>query len=132
MENLVWNDKFSIGLPEIDEQHKKLIDIINMMNDVVEGKAMKNTTMKIVLREMVNYTNYHFNSEEELMIKSGYPGYAEHKKEHTDFIIAVKKFSVEIKENRNISCDLIIFLYNWLTNHILNVDNKMGQYTLGK
>jgi hemerythrin len=128
MKKLDWNDKFSIGITEIDDQHKKLINIINMMNDVFEGNLTEKTSLKIVLLEMEDYIQYHFKSEEDFMQIVNYPDFASHKKEHNDFIITVKNFVEQLSENRDIAKDLLIFLYNWLSNHILNVDQKIGQY----
>jgi hemerythrin len=128
MKKLDWNDKFSIGLPDIDDQHKKLINIINMMNDVFEGNVSEQSSLKIVLLEMEDYLQYHFKTEEDFMQIINYPDFASHKTEYNYFIDAVKNFVEQLNENRDIAKDLLIFLYNWLSNHILNLDQKIGQY----
>ena len=130
MEKLIWDDRLSVGILEIDHQHQKLIGFINILNDVIAGDLMEKTTIRIVLRKMVEYSQYHFQCEEDLMQKVNYPDMPSHKSEHSEFSDTVKNFIERMKENDDIAKDLLIFLYSWLTNHIFTVDQKMGQYAL--
>ena len=67
IKKIEWNDEYLLGVPEIDKQHKKLIAIANELYDVVTGdeSALKEK-MPSILKELTDYTEYHFSNEEEL------------------------------------------------------------------
>lgn len=119
-----WQDSFSVGSKAMDEQHKKMIGILNKLHDAMkEGKAAKE--ISLIVNEMADYTKFHFGSEEKLMSDSQYVGLASQKAEHIAFI----KKSVEFQENITsgklaISIDVLNFLKDWWTNHILITDMK--------
>mgnify|MGYP000324312564 FL=1 len=83
-----WNEKYSLGIPKIDKEHKKLIDIINKA--ILSKEHNDNPEeLKGVLNEMREYAQTHFATEELYMIKFNYPEYQYHKEEHLDFAIKV-------------------------------------------
>jgi hemerythrin len=80
-ELLKWSDKYSLNVPGIDEQHKKLVRLVNDMYDAMhagKGRDMIGT----VIAEFVDYTDYHFKAEERLLRQNRYPEYDEHKEMH--------------------------------------------------
>ncbi len=86
-----WSDKYSVGISKIDEEHKKLIGIINKA--VVASKHKDNSKEIIeILREMNDYAQAHFVTEENYMLGFGYPDYEQHKKEHQAFTIETIAF----------------------------------------
>jgi hemerythrin-like metal-binding protein len=118
---------FSVGVNEIDNQHKKLIDLINQLNDAMHaGKGAE--ILGKVLSELVNYTVYHFNYEESLMAQHHYDDTPAHKLEHKKFIETVGAFKQKFDSgNAVISVEIMNFLRDWLTNHIMKTDKKLGQ-----
>ncbi len=79
-----WEDKFSVGISKIDEEHKKLIGILNKA--VVANEHNGNTEeLWEVLKEMTNYALTHFETEETYMKEFNYPEYQDHKEEHRGF-----------------------------------------------
>jgi len=118
-----WDDKFSVGVQGIDEEHKKLIDIINKA--AVTNKFKKIRVVLATLDEMINYAGYHFLTEETYMVGSDYPEYLFHRNEHIGFTDKVIDF-----QNRVVSGDSQVvneaqeFLKQWLVNHIQETDSR--------
>ena len=118
-----WDDKFSVGVQKIDEEHKKLIGIINKA--AVTNKSKKIRVVLATLDEMINYAGYHFLTEETYMVGSDYPEYLFHRNEHIGFTDKVIDF-----QNRVVSGDSQVvneaqeFLKQWLVNHIQETDSR--------
>jgi hemerythrin len=123
-----WSDKYSVNIALIDEQHKKLIDLLNVLGDAMTvGKGT--SVLGNVLTDLVAYTKYHFNTEEELFIKHDYAGYDVHKQQHDDLTAQVVKLKEEFdKGNWMLTIDTMKFLSTWLTDHIVAEDKKYGPY----
>jgi hemerythrin-like metal-binding protein len=117
----------STGVAEQDTQHKKLIDLINQLNDAMQAGHSADVLGK-VLTELVNYTVLHFSYEEKLMAQHKYEDTPAHKAEHAKFVATAgdlkKKFDAG---NAVISVEIMNFLRDWLTNHIMKTDKKLGQ-----
>ena len=84
MVNVEWNDGLSVGVELIDDQHKLLIGKIDNLAKALEEHKDANETMKI-LDFLMDYTEFHFGTEEMHMQKYNYPGYEKHKLEHEKF-----------------------------------------------
>ena len=125
---LEWSSSLSLGLERIDNEHRKLIDLINDVSDAI----ITNNTGDIiewVLSDMYDYSNYHFSTEEKLMKKNAYPGAADHIKEHEDFRIKVAELQEQYKVMKDsVSIIILKFLKDWLVKHILNTDKKLVQF----
>ncbi len=91
MSFMEWNDKLLTGIKECDEQHKKLVSLINDLYEAMKQGRGKEIIDKI-LNELASYADYHFSTEEKLMNKYGYPELSIHKKEHESFKKKVKEF----------------------------------------
>jgi hemerythrin len=84
---VAWEDRYSMGITAIDEQHKKLFEMTNSLYDAcLKGEEPARRYFKEVIHDAVNYVQFHFTSEERLMERLKFPGLAEHKEEHTDFV----------------------------------------------
>ncbi len=127
-----WNEKFITGVKEADEQHKKLVSLINQLYDAMrEGKGKE--VIDLIIDELVKYADYHFKTEETLMSKYGYPELESHKREHELFVQKVQEFvEKEKKGSLTLTMDVMNFLKNWITNHILGSDKKYGPFLVAK
>lgn len=129
---LSWNDNLSVGIDVIDEDHKKLIGLINTLQTAVMYSSGE-TYERQALQEVVDYTVYHFKREEDLMSEHGYPNFEEHKKSHHKMIEEVNKLVDEYENNRdNAICDLTKFLKSWLIKHIAGTDQQYSQFLIDK
>lgn len=128
MKDIVWGDVLSVAVDEIDEDHRKLVNIFNILNhSVAEGEQPD--YLAAVLAELINCTVWHFSHEERLMLKYGYEGIEEHKAEHQKLIHSAKKLQQEILQaDKPVSDEHIELLERWLAEHILTADMRLGSY----
>ena len=132
-ENLInWNDSYSVGNAEMDEQHKKLIEIINkLFKSFKEGNAQE--ILSEILDEMIDYANFHLNSEEKLLLKHDYPEKDNHEAIHQEFRDKTKELKLTIqKKDENAHYQIIEYLKDWWMNHILIEDMKYSVFFKNK
>ncbi len=123
-----WNRTLSVHVKEIDNQHMKLIQMINALDNAMQAGAGKSRVEEI-LSEMVNYTEVHFASEEKYFRQFGYPDTLSHTAEHQKFIDEVAKIQKEFNEGvANLPIRILTFLSDWLRNHIMVSDKKFGPF----
>ncbi len=117
-----WQSRFSVDVPAIDEQHKKLVSLINALHDaMLAGKGSE--VQKQILADLIRYTQNHFDAEEAFMRSVQYPHFAEHRLNHEKMTREVILFRKNVEQgNLILSMDLMDFLRNWLQNHILSED----------
>ncbi|WP_347989749.1 bacteriohemerythrin [Methylomonas sp. AM2-LC] len=127
MSLLNWSSAFCVGVTEIDDQHKKLVDMANRLNDAMQIGQGREALAKI-LNELVDYTVYHFGTEEKLMSVHQYPNQAAHKEEHKKLIAAVSDFKRKFDTgDAAITSEIMNFLRDWLTKHILQSDKLFAK-----
>ncbi len=128
MKDLVWDKVLSVGIDEIDEDHKKLIHIFNILNRALRDKESKEY-LAATLDELINCTVWHFSHEERLMLKHGYKEFAAHKAEHQELIKSAQELQQEIlQSDKPFTDEHLQFLESWLTEHILTADGQLGTY----
>lgn len=126
-----WKDEFSVGYEKFDEQHKELIDILNSLEDIIKDKDLHSDLfydhVNDILNEILDYTEYHFRSEEEVFEEKGYEFTEEHKDSHETFVINVKdevsKFQSG-KDEKKVAKNIYDTLVKWLFKHIMGEDKK--------
>jgi hemerythrin len=124
----VWSDEYSVGINEIDTQHKTLFDLINRLHKAILHKEGSKTCGGI-LDELVDYTRIHFALEQTLMRIGNYPEYEAHCEMHRALVAEVEVLQKKIASGQvAISFELLHFLRNWLTKHILGEDRKYGDF----
>lgn len=122
-----WSSMLSTGVAEQDNQHKKLIDLINQLNDAMQAGKGTDVLGK-VLNELVSYTVMHFGYEEKLMGQHGYAETPAHKAEHAKFVQTVGDFKKKFDSGSAvITAEIMNFLRDWLTSHIMKTDKKLGK-----
>ncbi|MBA4383489.1 MAG: hemerythrin [Anaerolinea sp.] len=121
---LAWKAEYSVGNEKLDQQHQMLVELINKLHEAMKaGKAGKE--IGLIVDEMVEYTKFHFGTEEKLMAEKNYIGLATQKNEHSTFIKKTVEFQNEVNSGKlAVSLDVLNFLKDWLTNHILISDMK--------
>ncbi|MFO7831548.1 MAG: bacteriohemerythrin [Desulfuromonadaceae bacterium] len=128
-----WNDKISIGIQEIDEQHKQLVELINRLYDaMVQGEDRQQTANEI-LNELMQYTIVHFAVEESLFRIFDYPEYEAHRAQHQELREQVIDINTRAQGGeRMITPELLFFLRKWITNHIMVEDRAYAPFLLEK
>lgn len=126
-----WKPEYSVGNVEIDQQHRKLVDIINHLHDSMKMGGKPEDLMRI-MDDLVNYTRYHFSHEEKLMQRAGYPDLSNHQRVHRAMVEQVERLRKEAGSSRTgFSIKLMGFLKNWLTDHIMGTDQKYAPVLKG-
>ena len=124
MEPIVWTEEFSVGVSEMDRQHKKLITMINRLVD--EPKATtRSETVSDLLTGMINYAQEHFRAEEALMSEHAYPFKDQQADQHRSFIEKTVEFCSAVEADVDIVPQAMLeYLKSWLIHHILEQDMK--------
>lgn len=127
-----WNDEFSVGINEFDNQHKTLFDIINRLYNAIEANEEAKLQNKI-FDDLILYTISHFSAEEKYMAQFNYPEKDIHKAEHDSFIKAVKDFSKEYYSGNNVNyMEILRYLIKWQKHHMANTDKKYADFFVQK
>jgi hemerythrin len=128
MKDIVWDKILSVGVDEIDEDHRKLVNIFNILNHAVMDEESSDY-LAATLAELINCTVWHFSHEERLMLKHRYDGIEEHRAEHQELIRSAKELQQEILQaDKPVVDEHIEFLERWLTEHILTADLRLGSH----
>lgn len=132
METISWKDEWSVGVAQLDIQHRKLLDMINRL--IVEQKTLTDQeTVAQLLTEMMDYAREHFRAEEYLMAEYGYDRKELQEKQHQAFIDKTNGFCSATEVGPNIlSTALLDYLSGWLVTHILEEDMKYKPFFSGK
>jgi hemerythrin len=127
--NLIeWNDAFSVGIDSIDEQHKGLLDLLNKLVNQL-GRPVDRKVTEDAVNKLLEYTVFHFSTEEYLMRKADYPEYDAHKAEHEMLVKKASDFFKDfVQQKTDLTEDIVIFLRDWVFNHILKTDMKYRGY----
>jgi len=128
-----WSNELSVGIDSIDEQHKKLVNMINALNEAMLTNS-SNELLGKIFTGLAAYTQKHFSYEENMFAEYGYSNSEEHKRQHNELIAQVVELKEKFMENPQgtISADLMQFLKRWLTNHIMRTDKEYTEFLLSK
>ena len=119
-----WKPEYSVKIQEIDEQHKKIIDMLNRLYTAFMNKEHDQQIGKII-EELEEYTVYHFGTEEKYFYRYGFPETKEHMLKHINFTDKIKTFKEDYKQNNSsLTFQVVNFLKDWLNHHILIEDQK--------
>lgn len=125
-----WKDSYSLGIKDIDMQHKRLLeigmDLFELMSSKERRQSDKYDEIMESLHQLKEYTIYHFDFEEELLKKSGYKELDDHIAEHSDFIAKLDDLEdqdIDTFQNK-VTMELIDYVAKWIGSHILDTDKK--------
>jgi hemerythrin-like metal-binding protein len=123
-----WDESYRIDIGEIDNQHKKLMQIMNDLHAAMrQGKGKQ--VIGDIISSLVDYTNYHFSLEQSIFEQYKYPAALSHLAEHQEFIDRVNDFTKKFSENQlGLTLEVMNFLSNWLTRHIKGSDMQYAKY----
>lgn len=125
---LNWTSSYSVNVKEIDLQHQKLVNLINLLHDAMKSGKGKEV-MGQALNDLVSYTKFHFKYEEDLFQKTMYPDTMIHKRQHQDLVKQVSDFVKQFQTGEKLlTMDLMNFLKKWLTDHIVGTDKKYSAH----
>lgn len=127
-----WSNNFSVSHQGIDEQHKKLISIIEEVAFIISKKDNGLTNLLEVLNELDHYVDEHFKYKEALMKKYSYPEAEEHIDQHNELRNKMAELNVfDINKPEEFFKDLLVYLVDWLSSHIMKTDKRLGIFLTG-
>lgn len=127
-----WKDDYSVGIDSIDQQHKKLLNLINQLQTAVDYSTGEQFERE-ALDELVDYTKTHFTYEEGLMRDNDYPDFEPHKLQHEKMFEKVREVLDEYEQDQDTAmANAADYLKDWLINHINGTDKEYSSYLIGK
>ena len=129
MTKIRWQTIFETDIPEVDEQHKKLVAMSNQLEAAgAVGGDTADHEMGLVIKKLVDYTQYHFKSEEQTMEAISFSERVDHAALHKKLIDQIVTLLIRIKQQDSVTIiELMGFLRDWLLDHIMYEDSKVGK-----
>ena len=130
MYTIEWEDRLSVGIDKIDEQHKQWIEYFNQASRAVASQQSKEQISK-TLEFLLDYTEMHFSTEEKFMQESSYTEYQDHKAKHDALRSTLKNLVADYQDEgatHDLAQAIETLIGNWLIEHICNVDQKFGAF----
>jgi hemerythrin len=128
MNGFPWQDSYSISVPEIDEQHKNLFAIADTLYRAALAREA-HLNLSELLDKLLASSQQHFATEERLMASSGFPHYAQHKKQHDLFVGKAVSLRQEFEAGEaDLAGEVLPFLSRWMSHHITHVDRVLGPH----
>lgn len=123
-----WSDALALGIPEMDSQHRRLVDLTNHLHEAMLQRKSHEVLGDIIFR-LIDYTKFHFRDEETCMIQSGFPQTMSHRAEHQEFVSEVERFKADFEAGKlMLSMEMMDFLKNWMVDHIQGSDREYVSY----
>lgn len=128
-----WSDKFSVGIAVFDDEHKKLIAILNDLHHAVTAGTDR-IELQRICDALVDYTIFHFRHEEEYFAEWDFPETKDHVAMHDELRRQVFEYRNQIRsaQSTELAFQLLKFVRGWLERHILGEDKKYGRFLLSK
>jgi hemerythrin len=132
MSMFAWQDSYSIGVQEIDAQHRRLFSLADELHTAMSGGKGKDV-LETVLRNLITYTKTHFAAEERLMQRCSYPDLAAHRAQHNELTQKVLQLQRDFESGKlMLTLEAMQFLSDWLRMHIGGSDRKYAPFVIGK
>jgi hemerythrin-like metal-binding protein len=123
-----WDEKYSVGIMSIDQQHKKLFDLISNFYEAIRQKETRRA-MSEVLQGFLEYAETHFSTEEDYMRKYRYPLYERHAAQHAEFVEKVTDFQARFQSGALvIPIEIANFSKDWFSGHVLGEDQRYAPF----
>jgi len=123
-----WSETYSVKIGIVDTQHKNLVNILNELHQAMVAGHGRDKLGQ-VLSNLIKYAQVHFATEERLMQTHGYTDFPAHKAEHDQLTSTLKEYQGKFVANEiGLTIEMMDFLKDWLTKHILGCDKKYGPF----
>ena len=122
-----WDDSIALGIPIIDGQHKALFDWVNTLNVAIKNGDGAEAVGEVIWN-LITYVTEHFSEEERLMLSCNYPGLADHRKEHDQFVSRLREIQVSYINGHEMGESVLDFMVDWLVCHIKGTDQGYSRF----
>ena len=123
-----WSEQLEVGIAEIDEQHRWLVDTTNSLHALLSTGDAQAAELGAILEQLMDYTMNHFIVEEEIFDRLGYPESDAHKAQHNIFCEKVMDLLTRHDMGETVGVEALNLLKSWLTNHIVKVDKQYVEH----
>lgn len=132
MTMFTWNEGYALGIRQLDEQHKQLVQMINDLHQALVANQGQ-LALRDIVQRMAAYTEFHFTTEEAYLKRQDYPGLAGQQQEHALFAAKARELKERIDAKGFVlTLEVIRFLRDWLSDHILVSDRAYAPFLLAK
>ena len=129
---IAWGDQLKVGLPLIDSQHEQLISLANLLYLAMKAQRGREVLNRLFV-DLANYTVWHFDTEENLMLENGFPNAAAHIHEHAELKRTVAELAEKAKlKQLEVTLETMNFLRDWLSQHINHTDRRLAEFIIAK
>ncbi|MET0004019.1 MAG: bacteriohemerythrin [Candidatus Thiodiazotropha sp.] len=122
-----WDNKFEVGHERIDFEHRVFLNLIRTISEEMETHGNRERILRL-LAELAKYAEFHFLSEENEMLRVGYPEYNEHHHEHERLLAKFTDMTAQFRYGTIPSDSIIEFIFSWFAIHTTQVDKRLGKY----
>lgn len=127
MSFIKWDNNFNLRVKVLDEHHQQLVDLLNKSYNALELNNKQ--TIELILNELFDYAKYHFSTEKHFMYEYNFPSLLNHEEEHKYFFYQVDELQSRLTAGDSLyNIQLVLFLKEWLINHILVKDRELADY----
>ncbi len=127
-----WKPEYNVNVSLIDDQHKKYLEILNLLREGIINKPGEEKISEIFF-SLVHYAENHLIQEEIYFKNYQYPNFTQHKEAHKHFIDRIIKFREDYENGKDKVCEEMYgFLVDWFENHILKYDKEAFEFLLNK
>jgi hemerythrin len=125
-----WDDRYAVGIQIIDEQHKELLTMINnFYPGCLKEDEKEQIHFKLAIYRFINYTKYHFATEEQFLERLKYPDIIAHKRQHDEFVRVILEKADKFEQGQSFSFkNFIRYIRDWMVTHITLIDKKYATY----
>ena len=125
-----WEDRYTLGIELIDNQHKELVNLINHLYEAcLTGNESIETTFKDAMSHMVEYVKFHFSAELEILGRVNYPDLDEHKKQHDTLVVNILEAAKDYAGGKKYAPNNFVrTLRDWVMGHIAVSDKQYAKY----
>lgn len=124
-----WNNSLSLRVKILDEHHRHLVTLLNKSYNAIQLNDKH--IIELILSELFDYAKYHFSTEEHLMHENNFPSLLDHEKDHNHFFYQIDELQSRLQVGESLhNIQIVVFLKEWLTDHILVKDRELADYLL--
>ena len=125
---LHWDNKFEIGIERIDFEHRIFLDLIITFHELIIDRTYDKNKASRLLKEIHKYADFHFTSEENIMIDIAYPELESHREAHQQLLMKLKDQILDLENGHSQASDFFDFIFNWFAIHTTTEDKKIATY----
>jgi hemerythrin len=125
---ILWRNEMSVGNDLIDQDHRYLLCLFNSIELILSEKGLLDQ-LPFYFEQLFEYTQFHFDREEKIQIKSDYGGYYEHKQKHQKIIQRLEEVNEQLQAGKKeIENDLLELVREWIVDHLIKTDREMTSH----